>query len=136
MEVAQIRNIRFHAVCAVHTVMTKTDLSHVWAKKKKLIWATFACSVNVSSVFEFTHLFLFSPSSGLIVIEGIGGDFKQRKGLQTCYKLQVSVLALNSVGCWTSRSRIRHLCSRTLYTVVNHMFFLFFFIHCNVQINV
>ncbi len=35
-EVAQIRieKIRFHAVCAVHTVMTKTDLSHMWAKKK------------------------------------------------------------------------------------------------------
>ncbi len=37
MEVAQIRieKIRFHVVCAIHTVMTKTDRkSHVSKKKK------------------------------------------------------------------------------------------------------
>ncbi len=37
LEVAQIgiEKIRFNAVCAIHTVLTKTDLIHVWAKK---IW--------------------------------------------------------------------------------------------------
>ncbi len=47
-EVAQIgiEKIRFHVVGAVHTVMTKTDLSHV--SKKNRNWASFTCSVNVA----------------------------------------------------------------------------------------
>ncbi len=56
MEVAQIRNekIRFNAFFAVHTVMTKTDLSHMRAKEN-------ACSVNIKSRISACVLILFVP---------------------------------------------------------------------------
>ncbi len=51
MEVAQIviEKIRFHAVCVVHTVMTKRDLSHVWAKKSGLGHICLQCERSLSS---------------------------------------------------------------------------------------
>ncbi len=30
------QKIRFHVVCAVHTVMKLNDLSHIWAKKNQI----------------------------------------------------------------------------------------------------
>ncbi len=38
MKVAQIgiEKIRFHVICAVHTVVKTSDLSHIWAKKSDL----------------------------------------------------------------------------------------------------
>lgn len=43
MEVAKNRiiQIKSYVVCAVHTVIKPTDLSHIG------IWATFACTLNI-----------------------------------------------------------------------------------------
>lgn len=55
MEVSQIRTkkIRFHLVFTVHTVMEKTDMSHIWAKQTKTkhqIWGNFTWILNIANV--------------------------------------------------------------------------------------
>jgi len=41
-------NIRFNATCAVHTAKSKSDMGHIWAKKKNRIQVTCNCSVTVA----------------------------------------------------------------------------------------
>ncbi len=47
MKVAQIgiEKIRFHVICAVHTVVKK-----IRSEQKNWIWVTFDCSLNVALV--------------------------------------------------------------------------------------